>query len=536
MYGFSYYPEDLDGHPLYIFHKDSDIGEQIVTKMNTETGDTLLVTILDGEEGTPNGSFITNKYDVYSWVFFAMVNDGPDDRLDVWQIDSRRDWFEIEPRTGTINAHESQDYVITFDSESLPAQVRFEGDLLFKHNADDGEFIIEVTLDVSGGRREVNMRLNEGWNQVSINVLPDDLDVPAILAPLVEDDLVILAKDGQGRFFLPEAGFCNIPNWNVVEGYQIAVTEDCELTVTGDIVPFDTPIDLLEGWNLGAYLPVVPVDAIAALSGIRDQLIIAKDGLGQFYVTEFGFSNMGNLVELQGYQYNVSEDVQLVYQIDGDNEGVLAFPQEPEHYVLNPPNSVKTAISSVNMSVLILGEPLLSGFEIAAVSESGQLIGSGCIGNDGRCGLAVWGDELTTRHVEGAVEGEKISFKLWNGVQEQDITFNPIRGESTWSEDGFTAGNLQLQANQPVEFGVYKCYPNPANGPVRLVFGMPEDGFVSASLFDLGGRQVATLLNGNAKAGYNDLTWNTTDVSSGVYIIKFRMSGKVRSSKIVVLK
>ena len=65
---------------------------------------------------------------------------------------------------------------------------------------------------------------------------------------------------------------------------------------------------------------------------------------------------------------------------------------------------------------------------------------------------------------------------------------------------------------------------------------MPEDGFVSAALFDLGGRQVSTLMNGNAKAGYNDLTWNTTDVSSGVYIIKFKMSNLVKSSKIVVLK
>ncbi|MBT7789548.1 MAG: T9SS type A sorting domain-containing protein [Calditrichaeota bacterium] len=536
MYGFSYYTEDVDDHPLYIFHKQVDIGDQIVTKMNTNTGDTLLVAILEGDAGTPNASFITNSYDIYSWVFFAMINDGPNDRLDVWQVDSRRDWFQIDPPTGTIDADESQDYVITFDSESLPPNVRFEGDILFKHNADDGEFVVEVTLDVSGGLREINIVLNEGWNQVSINVLPENHDVPAILAPLVDEDMIILAKDGQGRFYLPEAGFCNIPNWNVVEGYQISVAENCELTVAGNIVPFDTPIDLPEGWNLSAYLPVVPVDAIAALSGIRDQLIIAKDGLGQFYVTEFGFSNMGNLVELQGYQYKVSEDVQLIYQIGENDEGVLALPQEPEHFRMNPGNSGKTAASIENMSVLILGEPLLSGFEVAAISESGQLIGSGCIGTDGLCGLAVWGDDLTTGHVEGAVESEKLSFKLWDGVQEQDITFKPIRGESIWSKDGFTAGKLQFQANQPVEFGVYKCYPNPANGPVRLVYGMPEDGFVSAALFDLGGRQVSTLMNGNAKAGYNDLTWNTTDVSSGVYIIKFKMSNLVKSSKIVVLK
>lgn len=539
MYGLGYYRDDLDGFPLYIYHKDTELADLIVTKMNPETGDTLLVEVLEppnGGEGDPAGSFITNSYDVYSWVYMAMVNDGPDDRLDIWQIDSRRDWFDIAPTTGTIDAGQSQDYVVTLDSEFLPAQVRFEGDILFRHNATGGEFTLPVTLDVIGGLREVTIEFNEGWNQISINVTPDDLDFPALLSPLVEENLLIFAKDGAGRFYAPEQGFCNIPNWNAADGYQISVTAPCELTLSGEFIEANTPIQLTEGWNLNAYFPTQAIDAITALSGIHDQLTIAKDGLGFFYVPEFEFSNMGNLVELQGYQYKVTEDVQLIYRVGGNDEEFLASSHNPAHFSLNNSVSGKLIPSNVNMSVLAICESALSGFEIGAFTESGQLIGSGYVDQDGRCGLAVWGDDPATDIVEGASPGEKISYKLWDGILERDVTLTPIQGEPVWTQDGFIAGQLQLNANQPVEFGVYQCYPNPVNGPVRLVFGMPEDGFVSAVLYDLSGRQIVTLFNSNAKTGYNDLTWNTTDVSSGVYVIQFKMAGKVNSSKIVVMK
>jgi len=537
MYGLSYYREDEDGYPLYIFHKDTDLDEdQVVTKMNPDTGDTLRVAMLD-TRGNAQASFITNSFDVYCWVFFAMVNDGPNDRIDIWQVDSRRDWFAVNPPTGTIDSEQSQDFVVTFNSEFLPPQVRFEGDLLFKHNADDGEFILEVTLDVTGGERELNIEMNEGWNQISINVTPENLDVPTILAPLAEQDLVLLAKDGIGRFYLPEVGFCNIPNWDVLGGYQIAVTDACELIVRGEIIPPDTPINLTEGWNLCAYLPTVPVDGMIALSGIRDQLLIAKDGLGNFYVPEFEFSNMGDLVESKGYQYKVSEDVELVYQLAENDEEFLASSNKPQYFSLNKGKDNSSTPSNENMSILIRGESSHSGFEIGAFNESSELIGSGCFDQRGFCGLAVWGDDHTTVGViEGALDNEIISFKLWDGTTEHDVSVNPTKGDLVWKKDGFAAGDMLLSGNHPVEFGLYHCYPNPANGPVRLVFGIPEGGFVSAVLYDLAGRQIATLINDNVKAGYNDLTWNTTDVSSGVYLLQLATSDKVISSKIVVLK
>ncbi|MBT7618081.1 MAG: hypothetical protein HN590_12435, partial [Calditrichaeota bacterium] len=314
IYGLAYWPEDPDGFGLYIYHKISQVAEQIVHKMNTENGDTMYVEIIEPEAGgTPAASFITNQFDVYSWVFIAISNSGPNDRIDVWQLDVRRDWMQVEPVTGALEPDETEEFLLTLNSTGLP-EVEFVGDLVYTHNAEGGQTLIEISLEVlpAGPRiAERVLELVEGWNMISVNVNPENRDIPTILAPLVERDQVIIFKDGLGRFYLPEHGFNNIPEWAIGEGFLIGVTEDTELGIVGMEILFDTPIALSEGWNMKAYFPREPIEATIALGGIVEQLLLAKDVLGQFYLPEFGFSNMGDMVEGSAYQFNVSEDVEL---------------------------------------------------------------------------------------------------------------------------------------------------------------------------------------------------------------------------------
>ncbi|MBT7616086.1 MAG: hypothetical protein HN590_02240, partial [Calditrichaeota bacterium] len=203
IYGLGYWPDDPDGYPLYIFHKDSDIGDQIVTKMNPENNETLLVNVLEPEGGgTPSALFCTNEFDVYSWVFIGVSNDGAHDRIDIWQLDARRDWFELDPITGVINPDESQDFVLTLDATGLPVGITFEAELRFYHNASGGVFNLLIALEVLGGERSLELDLMEGWNLISINVEPENLDVRELLGRLTDEDKVIIFKNGIGQFYL----------------------------------------------------------------------------------------------------------------------------------------------------------------------------------------------------------------------------------------------------------------------------------------------------------------------------------------------
>ena len=147
IYGLAYWPEDPDGYNLYIFHNPAE-GDQFVHKMDPTTGDTMFVANLGSEvSGKAAGAFITNQFDIYSWVFMDIADDGDDDRIDVWQLDVRKDWMQVEPVVGTIESGNSTDFDLLLSAEDLYPHL-YEGEVVFVHNGVGGETHLPVSLEV----------------------------------------------------------------------------------------------------------------------------------------------------------------------------------------------------------------------------------------------------------------------------------------------------------------------------------------------------------------------------------------------------
>ncbi len=160
---------------------------------------------------------------------------------------------------------------------------------------------------------EQTVDLPEGWEIISLSLRPEDNDPRVILQELVNGDNLLLFKDAFGRFFAPEFDFIDIPFWDRTHGYLIKSREATELTVTGQLIPAETPIDLLEGWNMIAYFVEDNLEAEDAFAGIMDYLLMAKDGAGHFMTVEPPFSNLEALEAGRGYLVKVSEDCTLRY-------------------------------------------------------------------------------------------------------------------------------------------------------------------------------------------------------------------------------
>jgi len=147
IYGLAYWLEDPDDCPLYIFHSPGgDV--RMVHKMNPDNGDTMFVAQLDPEAGgRSGGAFITNQFDVYSWVFISLINDGNDDQIQIWQLDARKDWMAVDPAEGIIEYGLSTDFDLLLSSRGLPP-VLFEGELVFLHNGIGAETHLPISLNV----------------------------------------------------------------------------------------------------------------------------------------------------------------------------------------------------------------------------------------------------------------------------------------------------------------------------------------------------------------------------------------------------
>jgi hypothetical protein len=76
--------------------------------------------------------------------------------------------------------------------------------------------------------------------------------------------------------------------------------------------------------------------------------------------------------------------------------------------------------------------------------------------------------------------------------------------------------------------------PNPVTSSSRLDFAMEEAGPVSIVVYDVAGRRVATLLDGQRPKGWNTIDLDSSQMASGVYFLKMQTSMKAVSRKFVV--
>ncbi|MFZ1730687.1 MAG: T9SS type A sorting domain-containing protein [Bacteroidota bacterium] len=88
----------------------------------------------------------------------------------------------------------------------------------------------------------------------------------------------------------------------------------------------------------------------------------------------------------------------------------------------------------------------------------------------------------------------------------------------------------------PTELSLSQNFPNPFNPTTSISFGIPEEGSVRLRVFDLFGREVATLVNGNVQAGFHNAEFNGSDIASGTYVYLLEWNGTVLSHQMTLMK
>jgi hypothetical protein len=90
--------------------------------------------------------------------------------------------------------------------------------------------------------------------------------------------------------------------------------------------------------------------------------------------------------------------------------------------------------------------------------------------------------------------------------------------------------------NRPLSFSLNQNYPNPFNARTVISFNLKIDGPVSVEIFDITGAKVTTLVDGTLTAGQHDITWDASDVASGVYYYRLNADGNSLTKQAVLIK
>ncbi len=222
-----------------------------------------------------------------------------------------------------------------------------------------------------------------------------------------------------------------------------------------------------------------------------------------------------------------------------------------------------TASENKTYTAVYIGKPTNSGEYASASAAVGQPI------------VVTWVDNPNTavnqfeirRKVKhnGVVGAEVLLTTLGRGVQSytdyeyvatdgytHDLLWYDVRAyystEGKYSDPDFTAAFGRIEASTvedklvaslsnelPANYSISN-YPNPFNPATTINYQLPENGFVTLRVYDLLGKEVATLVNENKSAGYHKVTFDASKLTSGVYIYTINANNFIQSKKMLLTK
>ena len=107
---------------------------------------------------------------------------------------------------------------------------------------------------------------------------------------------------------------------------------------------------------------------------------------------------------------------------------------------------------------------------------------------------------------------------------------------SEFSTPVVTSVETTTSEQLPEKYALHQNYPNPFNESTIIDFELPRDSFVYIKIFNIKGEDITTLIKENRNAGLHHVKFNTADLSSGVYFIKFVTNEFMEMKKCIIIK
>ncbi len=275
--------------------------------------------------------------------------------------------------------------------------------------------------------------------------------------------------------------------------------------------------------SIGGYLAVGGNHALRNLDGLRNLTFVGEsagstisfwdnsllDNFCGIYPL-FSEGTLGNgRIEIAGYTNPTSEEIKVIFA---------------DCVSLTPEDMIADLITSVDGSGIHKGtKRLLTGFLNSADKSLDR----------GRERIAIlklvafkWLVKVQSpRKIDAALVDE------WIGKAEEIIdaikTALPKSGE---------LDELASEDVLPETYNLNQNYPNPFNPTTTISYSIPENEYVTLSIYDALGKEVAVLDNGFRTAGNYSHTFDASKLSSGMYFYTIRSGNFVQTKKMLLMK
>jgi hypothetical protein len=98
-------------------------------------------------------------------------------------------------------------------------------------------------------------------------------------------------------------------------------------------------------------------------------------------------------------------------------------------------------------------------------------------------------------------------------------------------------GPVEVERVAPAdELALLAPYPSPASAAVTIGFNLPRDGAVELCVYDLAGRRVDTIVQGDLASGRHEVSWDAASAPSGVYLLRLATGSGSLTRRLVVAR
>ncbi|MEJ2616292.1 MAG: T9SS type A sorting domain-containing protein, partial [Ignavibacteriaceae bacterium] len=96
--------------------------------------------------------------------------------------------------------------------------------------------------------------------------------------------------------------------------------------------------------------------------------------------------------------------------------------------------------------------------------------------------------------------------------------------------------DVEIDLGLPTEFELSQNYPNPFNPTTTIKYSIPKTSYVTLKVYDILGKEVATLLNKDKSAGNYQVKFNASNLPSGVYFYRIKAGSFNQVRKMLLIK
>lgn len=116
------------------------------------------------------------------------------------------------------------------------------------------------------------------------------------------------------------------------------------------------------------------------------------------------------------------------------------------------------------------------------------------------------------------------------------VTRNGVESDPSPALDAGVVVSREEDATIVEGYRLQQNYPNPFNPTTNITFNLSKAGVTSLKVFDVLGREVASIVNEKFSQGEHTITFNASALSSGVYIYQLKTNGVVLTRKLTLIK